>query len=182
MKTYTPCDSEVAAVLAGIIRNHRPELKKLQVTFDLIFVLSDAEGPALSLYGYPCYAVIRRTSAKERAAGRSDVEIVIDAERYSTLSVASRVALLHHEITHLELAKDRFGAMRVDSAGRPVLAMRKHDRQFGWFDEIAQRYGTDSIEVQQARELLESGRQTYFEFPVPAEDAATTPETAAPAA
>jgi hypothetical protein len=58
-----------------------------------------------------------------------------------------------------------------DAVGRPKLLMRKHDHQFGWFDEVAQRHGEASPEVRQARVLMESSGQLYFDFeprsPVP---------------
>jgi len=42
--------------------------------------------------------------------------------------------------------------------------MRKHDHQFGWFDAVAQRHGEASPEVRQARVLMESSGQLYFDF------------------
>jgi hypothetical protein len=59
-----------------------------------------------------------------------------------------------------------------DALDRPKLAMRKHDHQFGWFDEVAQRHGEASPEVRQARVLMEKSGQLYFDF----EPRSTTPK------
>lgn len=50
----------------------------------------------------------------------------------------------------------------LDSAGRPKMRIRKHDRYFGWFDEVAKRWGPDSQESQQAQRFVEETGQLYF--------------------
>ena len=56
------------------------------------------------------------------------------------------------------------GAVLRDEAVRPRLRCLKHDWQFGWFDLIARRHGEHSLEVRQAREMLNSitFRQCYL--------------------
>lgn len=164
MKTYTKCGSDVADLVAALIKKHRPDLKKHEVTIDLLFVAHDAKGPALTLHGYGCAAVVRIIGAKDRAAGRADAEIVIDHALWCDFGPDTRKALLHHEITHLQIATDGKARPKADAAGRPVLKMRKHDHQIGWFMEVAKLYGDASIEVQQARTLIEQGKQSYFGF------------------
>lgn len=164
MKTYTQCPPDVAELAASLIKKHRPDLRKAGVTIDLLFVATDGEGAALQLHGYACAAVVRKLSAKDRAAGRSDAEIVIDHAQWCDLAPDTRRALLHHELHHLELKLDGKARVQTDSAQRPVLQLRKHDHQFGWFKEIAALYGRASLEVQQAEQLIEAGRQSYFAF------------------
>ncbi len=57
-------------------------------------------------------------------------------------------------MTHLELSRDKDGDIKRDDLGRPVLAIRLHDRQFGWFDVVARRWGEDSFEAEQAKEMV----------------------------
>lgn len=57
--------------------------------------------------------------------------------------------------------------MKRDDLGRPVLKIRLHDQQHGWFDEIARRHGDASIEVQQAKAFADSSGQTYFGWAAP---------------
>lgn len=45
--------------------------------------------------------------------------------------------------------------MKTDDVGRPKLKMRLHDWQMGGFREIAQRYGSDALEVVEARKFEE---------------------------
>jgi hypothetical protein len=66
-------------------------------------------------------------------------------------------AVIDHELTHLVLKKSKkTGAVERDDLDRPKLKMREHDYEFGWFAETAQRFGEDSFEFSQARELLAS--------------------------
>jgi hypothetical protein len=39
-----------------------------------------------------------------------------------------------------------------------------HDREFGWFDEIARRHREHSIEIRQSTRLVEDVGQLYFGF------------------
>lgn len=52
----------------------------------------------------------------------------------------------------------------MDAQGRPALKMRMHDREFGWFDEIARRHREHSIEIRQSTRLVEDVGQLYFGF------------------
>lgn len=166
MKSYTICPKAVSDRSAALLKKHFPQHHKLGVTVEHLFVSHDGEGPALKHAGYPAAGVIRKTSTKERAAGRADAEMVLDYEHFQTLSPRQQDALLHHELYHLALDLDaKTKAPKADAAGRPVLKLRKHDHQFGWFDETARLYGPDSGEVRQARSLLEGvTAQLYFNF------------------
>jgi hypothetical protein len=64
----------------------------------------------------------------------------------------------------LEIVRNKHGAPKKDCVGRPKLKMRLHDQQHGWFNEIAKRHGSASLECQQATRLFLHHKQTYFEF------------------
>ena len=165
MKSYTVCPKSVSDRSAALLKKHFPLHHKLGVSIEHLFVSHDGEGPALKFGGYPAAGVIRKTSTKERAAGRADAEMVLDFEHFKTLSPRQQDALLHHELHHLAVDIDgKSKQPKVDAAGRPVLKLRKHDRQFGWFDEIARIYGEDSGEVRQARQLVAEQGQLYFDL------------------
>lgn len=166
MKSYHPCPATVRDRVDAMIAKFHPELKSARVKIDLVFVFDedeDGDHPALTLHGYPCLAVVRKLGVKDRAMGRGDAEIVIDEHRYIELTAKQQDALLDHELYHLVVVLDGTKPKR-DAAARPVLRIRKHDRQFGWFDAIASRHGENSIEIQQARQLISSAQQTYFSF------------------
>lgn len=166
MKHYLRCSAEVLKIVQSIIDEHYQELRSARVTVEALTVHSDKEGEdSLTLRGRPCYAIIRKTNTKERVAGRADAEIIIDRAKYQDLSERQRRALLHHEVNHLQVRYDKDDEIKRDTAGRPVLTIREHDYEVGWFHNVAELYGSDSIEVHQARMLL-AGKlgQIYFNF------------------
>jgi len=165
-KIYDKAPQQVHDKVADLIAKYHPELKELAVTVDLLMVSTDSEtAPALTHGGYKAQAVVRRTNSKERAHGRADAEIVIDRDNYDGLDDAEANALLDHELYHLfPILDKKTGAYKRDEHGRPKLQIRKHDRQFGWFDAIASRHGKKSLEVQQANWIRDEAGQVYFGF------------------
>lgn len=163
MKTYSAApdaDSCVAKVRAA----HHDELDG--VTVMALFAFDSESGdPVLKHQGYAAGAVCRITPLRDRAAGMTDASIVIDRATWLTLSQRQREALVDHELTHLTRALDEETEKPLfDALDRPKLKMRRHDHQFGWFDEVAERHGEASPEVMQARALMESSKQLYFDF------------------
>jgi hypothetical protein len=169
VRTYDAAPEDVHARVRRVIQQFHPDLKTSEARIDLIYVYADEDQPALMCHGYPADAVIRITSAKERAIGRGDAEIVIDRDTYKELSAKEQDALIDHELYHLKVKKDRHGIIQVDDHRRPKLNMRRHDREYGWFDEIARRHGEASGEIRQARKLLTQEGQLYFELSAPSE-------------
>jgi len=159
MKTYKLADGNTHDRLHSIVNKHHPQLKR--VSFDVLEVRSDS-GNALTANGYGCIACVRIVPLKDRACGRSDVEIVLDADKFGCANERAKSAILDHELTHLEPMLDKDGRPRKDSLTRPRLQLKRHDWQFGWFNAVAKRWGTDSIEVQQAIECQQSSHQLFF--------------------
>jgi hypothetical protein len=137
----------------------------------------DTNGVALRLHGYQANAIVRITSYKDRVLGRGDAEIVVDGDMWHLWSREQQMALLDHELEHIEpIVKDVIddagmlkSDLQRDDANRPKLRLKKHDFQVGWFDSVARRHGESSFEVSQARELLEDQevRQIYFPWHEP---------------
>ena len=167
MKAYSRAP-DVDDCIEKIQAAHHESLEGVTVT--ALFVFDDESSiQVLKHQGYPAGAVVRITPLKDRSLGMADATIVVDRATWTTLSQRQRDALIDHELTHLEVktdeeegAKDRVPL--YDACGRPKLVMRRHDHQFGWFDEVAQRHGEASPEVRQARVLMESSGQLYFNF------------------
>jgi hypothetical protein len=163
VKTYSQApdaDFSIEKIQAA----HHQELRGVTVAALFVFDHESSE-PVLKHQGYPAGAVVRITPLKDRAFGIADAQILIDRAGWLTLSQGQRDALVDHELTHLTRKVDKeTGEMLVDILERPKLMMRKHDHQFGWFDEIAERHGESSPEMRQARRLMESSGQLYFDF------------------
>lgn len=123
--------------------------------------------PTIHHGGYGAYAFVRLTDLYWQTLLRIDAQIVVDSHWWNGLleraktdvereqALARRRAVIDHELTHLELVCDKKTGKPVlhPETGRPKLRLRKHDYQFGWFTEVAQRHGVHSVEVQQAGKL-----------------------------
>lgn len=163
MKTYSQAP-DADACIEKIHAAHHEDLEGVTVTALFVFD-TETTLPCLKHQGYPAGAVVRITPVKDRALGIADATIVIDRAGWLALSQRQRDALIDHELTHLTRKIDKeTGEMVVDVLERPKLAMRRHDWQYGWFDEVAQRHGEASPEVSQARRLMERSGQLYFDF------------------
>lgn len=172
MKTYSAASADVAGHIERMHAQYHPEIEGVTVT--ALFAFDEESGePMLKHQGYAAAAVVSITPTKQRALGIADAVIVIDRAHWLTLSAGQRDALIDHELEHLDrvISKETDeepAAPKFDSLGRPKLAMRRHDHQLGWFDDVARRHGDASIEVRQAKQLIEQTSQLYFDFaPMP---------------
>lgn len=176
MKTYSTASEDVLSHIARMHSQYHPELEN--VTVGALFVFDDETGePALKHQGYLAAAVVSITPTKQRALGVPDAVIVVDRAHWLTLTAPQRDALMDHELEHLDRViskdtEDSPAAPQFDSIGRPKLALRRHDHQFGWFDDVARRHGDASPEIRQAKALVAMTSQLYFDFaPMPPEAA-----------
>lgn len=160
-KTFEKAPDEVENRVRDLLQIHYEEHWNVGIKIDLIFVRNDT-GQPLSHQGYPAAAVVRIIPLKDRSMDRGDAEIVIDAEGYEGMDDPQRDALLDHELYHLVLAKDKDMKVKLDDLGRPMLRMRKHDHQVGWFREIAVRHGRNSMECRQAKLIYDKHAQAYW--------------------
>jgi hypothetical protein len=156
MTWYEKANSEIYDEVATVMRQYHGPLVDSAVHVDVIIARSE-DTPPLVLRGIECAATVRITSTRERALGIGDAIITINGELMPTWSTRQLHAVIDHELTHLELKLDKkTGQPKEDDQGRPVLKLRLHDREFGWFDSVATRWGSDSFEQAQARDLIES--------------------------
>lgn len=168
MSTYKKPSRDMVRLLDEVIGRYHQDLAEAKVKVYLLLAFAptdengERKGVAIRHHGYPALAKCWIVPTKQRVAGLGDAEILIDGDRWPDLDRDSQVALLDHELTHLRVLTDKDGAPLVDSAERPKLATRPHDRQFGWFDEVAKRHGRASVEVQQAKRLVDETGQLYL--------------------
>jgi hypothetical protein len=150
------------------MQTYHAELLDAEVKIDFVFAKpsldKDGEptGNAITHHGMPALGLCRILNLKDRTKGNGDAEILLDYDFWDSASDAERDALLDHELHHLELKRDKKNRVKRDDLGRPLFKMRKHDRQFGWFDCIARRHGPASQERQQAREIFSEAGQLYW--------------------
>lgn len=171
-KTYTKAESSIHSLIASCVDRWHPVLKACEVTFDALLESdiddeSGEERPSLKLHGYPCAAVVKVTSLKQRALGQADVLITIDAATWDRLSIDECEAVIDHELEHVGVLADQKGGHwltmemlnhpelparpKSDDLGRPRLKLRLHDWQLGGFAIVAKRHGQCALEVQEIR-------------------------------
>lgn len=180
-KTYHRDDGEAQEVLDLALQWH-PTLRRCGVRIDILFVddYDDSTGesrPALKAHGYPAAATIAIVQPKHRALGLGDALLTIDTATWAGLPVRKRIALLDHELTHLEVLADDggivmwnevdercFGVPKLDDMQRPKLRIRLHDYQLGGFRTVAKRHAEDAPEADQVRALIGSDGQVTWDF------------------
>jgi hypothetical protein len=174
---YERAPKEVAAIAARLINEHYADtLSVLKPKIDFCFVRAQRDeagtpkGPAITHNGKPRAGEARVVKQKDRALGRGDLEVLLDADTWETLDEAQKAALIDHELYHFN-AKRKPGTSETgplgfdhDDMGRPLFKLREHDFDFGWFVEIAARHGAASFEVQQAVAIKQQHGQLLFDF------------------
>ena len=142
-------------LLSEVLEKHHPELHDAELIVDVLVAFAtkneqgEPRGPALSHGGYPAIATVRINSLKQRVLGGGDALVTLDGDRWGDFSPLQQRAILDHELTHLELVEGEEGGVEGDDIGRPRLRLRKHDHQFGWFDDVVRRHGANSVEWSQ---------------------------------
>jgi hypothetical protein len=169
MSTFEKCPKSVNQMAKEILErfeSHKP-LINAAVTTDFVFAYAEKDektgepkGDALKLHGVKALAICRKMGLKDRVMGRADTEISIDGDWWPTASDEEQRALLDHELHHILVKVDKRGLVR-DDIGRPIIHLRPHDVQIGWFKIIAERHKLNSQECKQAVQIMcESGQ--YF--------------------
>lgn len=163
-KTFSECDTTEYDRMNDAKRRWHSALDSAGVTIHLRYVTNhdkdDEPIPALKHHGYPAVAVIKINSLEARQQGLADCTITIDEYSWQAKSDAEKLAILDHELAHLELKFDTSeqgtGALIRDDLGRPKMKIRLHDFEFGGFHHIAERHGPQAAEQQAIANLAES--------------------------
>ena len=166
--TYQLASDDVREMAKMLMINYHNELFEHGVKIDYIFAFGELDeetseklAPAIMHHGWPAAGLASRTKLKDRVKGMGDCEILLDGDEWPKMTYAQQLALLDHELEHFELKRDKFGSIEKDDIDRPKISMREHDRQHGWFDNIAQRHGINSNEVKQFRAIITEAGGAY---------------------
>lgn len=163
-RTYEAAPAETLAFIRQVMRDYHPSLDQAGVTVGAVFAYGPRDdenddeitGPAIKHRGFPALATIKITSLKERAMGLPDAYITIDGDQWSAFNEARRVALIDHELEHLEPVG------KTDDLNRPRLEMREHDFMLTGFLSVAKRHGSMSFEQHYASDLVAAYEQELF--------------------
>ena len=186
MPIYESAGDDVREIVAEVMEKYHGQLHEagVEIAVKMAVAKRDKDGrprlPALKVRGVPANGAIRVTTPLERSMDVGDAIMLLDGEQWPDWSDAQRRALIDHELTHLIVADTGDDDKDTDDYGRPKLSIRPHDREFGWFDEVAKRHGEHSFEHSQLAAFRKScidpgGSQLWLSF---ADGAATvSPET-----
>jgi hypothetical protein len=189
MAHYTDTNA-LDPILNALIENDPDHyhLKKCGVMIAVLFFYGN-DGAPLKSAGYPCAAKIKITGGEARALGQKDAILTVDAATWDDLDASARVALVDHELHHLEPViegwkyatekKDGVTVNKVDASGnwikesatytyddyhRPKLKMRLHDIQVGWFVRCVEKWGKEALERKQADAMADGFGNLLFDF------------------
>ena len=164
MPTLIPAKRDVLDLLAQTIHHYHSDLESAEVTVGVLVAWPKRAGDEfpVKLHGYPCQAVVKITPYRARVQGVQDAVITIDGPNWERLDEGERIALLDHELTHLELVRDDEGNVKGDDHGRPKLTCRLHDWELGGFAAVAKRHGNAAPEVKSWREAHTAYHQAVF--------------------
>lgn len=170
MSTYAKAPPEVREMAEAILEEF-PSYKDLleaKVKIDFLFAFAEvgedgeSKGHALTKHGIRALGITRKLGIKDRVMGRGDAEVALDGDWWKDATVARRRALLDHEMHHIEVKMDEEGVVIRDDLKRPKLKLRKHDVEVGWFAIVAGRHGSASLEIEQAKAVMDSYGQLFW--------------------
>lgn len=167
MPTFRKADKhhEAHALIESIVADHYPDLEEADLRIGVLLAFPKmGVGPALKHHGYPAVALTKGTSHEDRVAGKPDVIIKIDANRWALLSEEERAALIDHELNHIVPQRDKEGVIKEDDQGRPLVKMRLHDAEIGVFFDVIKRHGSASLDAQVCQSLHRELVQLEFYF------------------
>lgn len=172
MTSYERCNKSVDKLADTILNKHESHkpVVDAKVTIDFVFAMPEYDEKtgkplhdALTKNGVKALGIARKIALKDRALGRADAEIAIDRDWWEKAPEPEQEALLDHELHHIAVKIDKRGLV-TDDLGRPVIQLRKHDYEFGFFKVIAARNGLASPECIYAKHMLNDGGQYLFPY------------------
>lgn len=168
-KTFTKADAEVVEVMNDALRQYHTDLVEAGLRIGVVMVRPATDevgvptGPALRFGGAAATACIKKVSPKDRVLKPYDAEIQIDEMRWDDMTDQQRLAVMDHELQHIELQYDD-GVLRTDDDGRPVLKMRPDDWVLTGFEAVVRRHGEAALECPAAKTTWTRCEQALFDF------------------
>lgn len=165
MSTFQKCDSSVTDLAQGVMKRYEcfAPLIDRKVRIDFMFAFGqrdettgDLVSDALKKNGVKALGITRKIPLKDRAKGLGDAEVCLDGDWWPEHDTEEQQALIDHELYHIAVTP------KNDDLGRPILKLRKHDFEMGWFAAVAERHGAFSQERQQAGIIMQTVGQLFW--------------------
>ena len=155
----------VGAMAEVLLQKYHVDLFEVRAKIDCVFAFRDpdATAPAIMTRGHRVLGQARINNLKHRVLGLGDAEILLDGDAWADMSEAQQNALLDHELEHFEVRRHpKTGEFLYDDINRPMLRLRFHDREFGFFDNIASRHGVASCEIRNLAQMFHEAGDDYI--------------------
>jgi hypothetical protein len=175
--TFERANKLIEGLVQKAIESYHPALTKEGVTVDCIIARRTVsvgaddteERHCLKRNGYPIDAKIQVTSLVDRARGIADAKLTIDGYEWNHATDRQRLALIDHELEHLDLVplkptkkEPNLTGNKRDDLNRPMLKVRPHDWMLAGFKTVAERHGEHSHEALQCRNFRYEYAQLNF--------------------
>lgn len=151
-------------LLERAVAEWHKELGEAGVRVGMLFASAE-DGPAVKHHGHPALASIRVVPLKDRLTKGYDAEMLVDRGWWDGGTEAHRLALLDHELSHLELKREKpkvpgqVGPVLLDDLGRPRLKLRRGDWNPGdGFAAVVARHGEFASEFEDLRRAYAMAR------------------------
>lgn len=161
---YSLPDPDDVSILSRVVADWHKDLAAVESRVQILFASADPEDESpkapVKHGGYPARATIRVISTKDRLVKGYDAEMLVDRDWWGGASEARKVALLDHELSHLEVVtktrRDREPGEPLDTSdvvfddlGRPKLRLKKADAQpSDLFLDVIARHGDNAVEFE----------------------------------
>lgn len=170
--SFSLADQNVLDLLADVMRERHRPLYDAGVKVGVIMAVSDT-GEAVVHAGHACYAKIKVVPLIDRLTKGFDAQLLVDLRKWDDdLRHRQRVALLDHELSHLELTEyayapvldadnrptgeEQIVGVEKDDLDRPRLRLVKGDVNAGdGFAAVISRNGEDALEFLNAAKFHE---------------------------
>lgn len=153
MTTYQLPDPDIRILVNETLAANHPDLQECGLIVGVLMA-TNPDGPAIKNGGHPALACVKVVSLKDRVTKGYDVEILIDQHGWDELNAAQKIAVVDHELTHVnrvpntpKAMKSGEAAWKIDDIGRPKVKLRKGDWMPGdGFSEVVSRHGENAVE------------------------------------
>lgn len=153
MNTFKVAPADVIKRVASLKKKYHPNLIAARVRVEVFTVKTDGEdGSPLRYKGAPTSVKTEIVKQLDRVSCKYDARIIIDEVDWTNTTAAQKDALLDRALYFIKV-KQKEEKTQLDGNDRPKLELREPDRVFAWFDKIAERHGSNSLEVQEAQQV-----------------------------
>jgi hypothetical protein len=168
MKRYFLANDAALALLGKAMSQWHAKLFEEEVKVALVMVDLPRDdqgiptGPALSRNGLAITAQSRLLNERDRLVSGRDLIIEVDALHWGDIDDPQRLAILDHELTHVQIRKKKEAFVRR-ADGSVRLGLIPDDYAMTGFVICAKRHGRNSAEVR-GLAALRAGAQLLFDF------------------